>query len=92
VPVPVRKARSAALRQALAQAAASYQAGYIDQTLSVLWETATGVGPDGWTLSGLSDNYLRVHARAPRQVLNKITPVRVTGASENGLLGQLPEM
>jgi threonylcarbamoyladenosine tRNA methylthiotransferase MtaB len=92
VPVPVRKERSAALRQALAQAAASYQAGYIDQTLSVLWETATGVGPDGWTLSGLSDNYLRVHARAPRQVWNKITPVRVTGASENGLLGQLPEM
>jgi threonylcarbamoyladenosine tRNA methylthiotransferase MtaB len=92
VPVPVRKERNAALRQVLAQSSATYQAAFIDQTLTVLWETATGVGPDGWTLSGLSDNYLRVHALAPRQVWNQITPVWVTAAGENGLLGQLPEM
>jgi hypothetical protein len=43
-------------------------------------------------MSGLTDNYLRVQAAAPRQLWNRITPVRLTalvdGRMDGALVGQ----
>ena len=55
--------------------------------LPVLWESATSLDQQGWELSGLTDNYLRVYAHAPRQLWNQITPVRLTEASPKGMRG-----
>jgi hypothetical protein len=77
------------MRSVLAESASAYQAGFLDQVLLVLWESATALGPQDWKMSGLTDNYLRVEGRAPQQFWNRITPVRLTGLSSSGFHGQL---
>lgn len=90
VPHPLRKERNAQLRALLAESAHSYQKNFLGKTLPVLWESATALGPENWHLSGLTDNYLRVHAQAPRHLWNQITPVRINHFNnEDGLAGEL---
>jgi threonylcarbamoyladenosine tRNA methylthiotransferase MtaB len=89
VPVPRRKERNARMREAFAQGAQAYQSRFLGQVLPVLWESATGLGPEGWHLSGLTDNYLRVNALAPRRLWNQITPVRLTGIQGEALSGRI---
>jgi threonylcarbamoyladenosine tRNA methylthiotransferase MtaB len=89
VPMAVRKERNAQLRQVFAQAAQAYQSAFLGQVLPVLWESAASLGPQGWEMSGLTGNYLRVNAYAPRGLWNQITPVRLTGQAETHLLGNI---
>ncbi len=85
----LRKQRASLLRAVLDESAAAYQAAFIGQVLPVLWESATGLGPQGWQVSGLTDNYLRVRALAPRRLWNQITPVRLSAAAEGEFIGTL---
>jgi hypothetical protein len=55
----------------------------------VLWESAIGLGPDGWRLSGLTDNYLRLTAHSPQRLWNQVTPVRLVGLDQGGLYGRI---
>jgi threonylcarbamoyladenosine tRNA methylthiotransferase MtaB len=87
VPLEARKARNARMRAVLAQAAQAYQSAFLGQVLPVLWETASSLGPQGWEMSGLTGNCLRVNACAPRGLWNQITPVRLTGLAETHLQG-----
>jgi threonylcarbamoyladenosine tRNA methylthiotransferase MtaB len=89
VPLPVRKERNAQLRLVFAQAAQAYQSAFLGKVLPVLWESAASLGPQGWEMSGLTGNYLRVNAYAPRGLWNQITPVRLTGQAETHLLGSI---
>jgi threonylcarbamoyladenosine tRNA methylthiotransferase MtaB len=83
----VRKERGAQMRAVLEQSAAAYQQRFIGQELPVLWENATTLGPQGWTVNGLTDNYLKVIANTQRGLWNQITPVKLEGLSEHGLHG-----
>lgn len=85
----LRKQRASLLRAVLDESAAAYQAAFIGQVLPVLWESATGLGPQGWQVSGLTDNYLRVRALAPRRLWNQITPVRLSAAAGGEFIGTL---
>lgn len=85
----VRKARSARMRAVFDEAARAYQERFVGQTLAVLWESATAFGPQGWEMSGLTGNYLRVRARAPRSLWNQITPVELSEAQPGGLSGSI---
>jgi len=87
VPIEVRKDRNAQMRAAFAECARNYREIYLEQVIPVLWESATALGPDGWRMSGLTDNYLRVTAQAPQQLWNQVTPVMLTELTENGLSG-----
>ncbi len=89
VPHPLRKERNAQMRAVLAESALCYQNHFLGRVLPVLWESATALGPDGWQVSGLTDNYLRVSAYAPQTCWNRITPVRLVSHAPDGLLGQL---
>ena len=92
VPHQIRKERNAVLRRLVAKSSALYQDKFIGKALPVLWENAQGYGPDGWELSGLTDNYLRVTAIAPQDLWNQITPVRLQGridTGQTGLRGQI---
>jgi threonylcarbamoyladenosine tRNA methylthiotransferase MtaB len=89
VPHPLRKERNAAVRAALQASGERYRQRFLNRTLPVLWESATALGPQGWTLSGLSDNYLRVTARAPQHLWNQITPVQIRALENGGLTGEL---
>jgi threonylcarbamoyladenosine tRNA methylthiotransferase MtaB len=89
IPEPLRKERNARMRAILAESAARYQSAFVGKVLPVLWESATGLGPSGWRMSGLTDNYLRVHAHTPRDLWNQITPVRLTQMDGEGMFGNL---
>ncbi len=89
VPHDVRKERNAQMRAVFADAARTYQAGFVGQVLPVLWESAAALGPHGWEMSGLTGNYLRVHAHAPRGLWNQITPVRLERLVGDYLQGQI---
>jgi len=84
-----RKDRNARMRAVLAGSALQYQVGFVGEVIPVLWESATAFGSDGWTLSGLTDNYLRVNARAPRHLWNQITPVRLNEIEGDHLRGSI---
>jgi threonylcarbamoyladenosine tRNA methylthiotransferase MtaB len=90
IPFPVRKERNARLRMLLADSGLAYQQRFLDQTLSVLWESVTSMDSESWHLSGLTDNYLRVNTHASNKLWNQITPVHLTGIGDNGLVGEIP--
>lgn len=87
VPYSLRKERNARMRAALEESARAYQSIFVGKTMPVLWESATALGPAGWQMSGLTDNYLRVNAQAPQRVWNQITPVHLTASVDGLLLG-----
>jgi threonylcarbamoyladenosine tRNA methylthiotransferase MtaB len=89
VPHSLRKARSSQMRAVLDRSAAAYQASFLDQTVSVLWENVKGVSPQGWIISGLTDNYLRISSQASQDLWNQITQVHVTGVASHGLTGRV---
>lgn len=89
VPQLLRKQRNARLRQSLAESARSYQEGFIGQVLPVLWESAATLGPQGWEMSGLTGNYLRVNAHAPETLWNQITPVRLDRLAGEHIWGNI---
>ncbi len=89
VPLAVRKARNAMLRQILEASAARYRRRFIGRTLTVLWESATPTAEGGFLLRGLSDNYLRVQAHAPENWWNRLMDVHITDEHEATLSGQI---
>ncbi len=91
VPHAVRKERNTRMRQILADSGARYRSRFIGHTREVLWESAVALGPAGWTLSGLTDNYLRVHAQAPQDLWNRLSRVRITAEDGSALRGVLVE-
>ena len=44
--------------------------------MGVLWESASGLGPEGWKLEGLTGNYLRVTAHSTEKQWNQISQVQ----------------
>jgi threonylcarbamoyladenosine tRNA methylthiotransferase MtaB len=89
IPPKIRKERSAALRKEIGESTERYSRRFLGQTLDVLWESATGLGPDGWRLHGLTDNYLRVSAWAPQKLWNQISRVQLEAAGSDGFTGKI---
>ena len=89
VPHPVRKLHSAQMRAMIGGSELVYRSSHLGKTLPVLWETATRMGPEAWDMQGLTDNYLKVSARAPSKLWNTISDVTLTGLTEEGLYGEI---
>jgi len=89
VPHPLRKQRSARVRDVLAETSTAYRENFLEKVMPVLWESASTRDPYGWELSGLTDNNLRVKAQAPHNKWNTITPVRLTGMNGREMFGQI---
>jgi threonylcarbamoyladenosine tRNA methylthiotransferase MtaB len=87
VPAPLRKERNARLRQVIARSADRYRQSFLGQALPVLWEEANPAVDSTWEMSGLTGNYLRITTRSPENLWNRITPVRLTQTTQNGLVG-----
>ena len=77
------------MRAVFEQSSLDYRTQFVGQELSVLWESATPHDTTGWMVNGLTDNYLRVTAQAPHQIWNQITPVRLTGLDDGGMVGMI---
>lgn len=85
---PVKKTRNARMREVFSFASEAYRRAFLGQRLEVLWESAKKKGANTWELQGLTPNYLRVSATAPQNLWNAITPVTLSGITENGMLGE----
>jgi threonylcarbamoyladenosine tRNA methylthiotransferase MtaB len=93
VPTRVAKTRNAALRNVFENTSKHYRDHFINKRMSVLWEISYPT-PDGrWEISGLTDNYLRVHAVADCDLWNTITSVRLCAHHPEwpALMGQIDE-
>lgn len=89
VPHAVRKERNARMRAVLEESARRYRQRFVGRTLQVLWESTATLSPQGWTLLGMADNALRVRAVAPKDLWNRLTPVRVERIQGQVLEGRL---
>ncbi|HJW90097.1 MAG TPA: MiaB/RimO family radical SAM methylthiotransferase [Anaerolineales bacterium] len=85
----VSKERSGRMRAFFFELSQAYQLRFLGRTMPVLWENTTSMGPDTWQMSGLTDNYLRVNADAPRHLWNQLTPVHLTGLDNGELVGAI---
>jgi len=82
-----RKARNAALREAFAEMGTDYRNRFIGETSSVLWEASLSNSESGWLMSGLTGNYLRVHATLPEPRWNQVDQIRLENMDGDIILG-----
>ncbi|MEM8862505.1 MAG: hypothetical protein AAGD96_29685, partial [Chloroflexota bacterium] len=55
----------------------------------VLWEQVHGADDNGLRWSGYSDNYMRVQAHGPADLMNTVTAVDVVSADSGGVKAKL---
>lgn len=87
VPSKIRKLRNAVMRTVIMESSARYRARFINSELDVLWESTSSLGPQGWLLHGLTDNYLPVIAHSPEKKWNQISRVRLLKESSGEIEG-----
>ncbi|HSG41770.1 MAG TPA: tRNA (N(6)-L-threonylcarbamoyladenosine(37)-C(2))-methylthiotransferase MtaB [Anaerolineales bacterium] len=71
----LRKKRNHILQGVLAESEKSYREKFIGRNMSVLWESTSETGEQGWLMEGLTENYLRVNAFAKSPIWNEINEV-----------------
>jgi threonylcarbamoyladenosine tRNA methylthiotransferase MtaB len=89
VPPLVGKERNAAYRALFELLADAYRRRFVGQRMRVLWESTTSVDDGGWQMVGLTGNYLRVAAAAPRPIWNEISAVLLQAADRDRLTGMI---
>ena len=89
VPPLVKKRWAQCLRAIGEEASRSFRRRFVGQILSVLWE---GMRDGTEVASGLTDNYLRVYTTGEEELINTITPVRLTCLHADGLGGQIEDL
>jgi threonylcarbamoyladenosine tRNA methylthiotransferase MtaB len=89
VPHPVRKERNAKMRAVIAESSQAFRNQFIEKDLTVLWENASALGPKGWQMNGLTDNYLRVYAHGRKSLWNELTPVRLERMDDRKIFGSI---
>ena len=89
VSLAVRKLRSQAMRDLLSVATRQYASGFMGKEVEVLWESTDALGPQGWHLHGLTDNYLRVHSQHPDRLWNKLSRVSIYDFQGDELVGSI---
>ena len=85
---PLRKTRNKEMQVVFDRLEMIYKARFIGSELAVLWEKSQPQDQGGWTLSGLSDNYLRVYLTASKPNWNLIERVQITAAHGKGLIAE----
>ena len=85
----LRKKRNHILQEAIEESAKSYREKFIGQEVSVLWESTSEMGEQGWKMEGYAENYLRVNAFAPEprwNELDRVTLKEVDGDKMKGVI------
>jgi len=88
VPAPVKVERARRARAAASAGAEAFRCRFVGRTMAVLWESSHSKGT-GRVWSGLTDNYLRVHAACSENLANIQAPTRLTAVVEEGLWGEI---
>jgi threonylcarbamoyladenosine tRNA methylthiotransferase MtaB len=89
IPINIGRQRNASMRQIFQRSASAYRLQHLQSDLSVLWEKASPINDHQWKLSGLSDNYLRVHTIFSSPCRNQVMDVHITGVEQDGVVGEI---
>ncbi|MBT3314250.1 MAG: radical SAM protein, partial [Anaerolineae bacterium] len=84
-----RKARNATLRDAFAEMESRYRKIFVGKTMFVLWESSQNTEESGWQMSGLTGNYLRVHATASEPRWNQVDQVKLLKVEGDVIMGEI---
>ena len=85
-----RKQRSALLREIGARSALEFQKAHLGTEAEVLWESMeNGENQGEWLVTGLTDNYLKIHADASQPVWNQITKTKLISLEKHSLRGEI---
>jgi len=87
VPGPLKRERTARLIALSEQLSLAFHRRYEGTTRPVLWETATGAETDGLCWAGYTDNYIRVAAVGPADLMRRETLTRLGDARAEGMSG-----
>jgi len=85
----LRKKRNHILQDVIAESVKSYREKFIGREMSVLWESTSEMGEQGWKMEGLTENYLRVNAFATSPRWNEIDHVMLNGSNGEMLQGEI---
>ncbi len=85
----IRKERNAALRAVFAEMGEAYRQKFIGETMPVLWESNQSMSDAGWTMQGLTGNYLRVRATASEPRWNQVDQVKLLKAEGDVMVGEI---
>ncbi len=89
IPEEIKRQRNSVFRMIFNESSKVYREKFVGKNTIVLWEKAEADGGNGFTLSGLSDNYIRVTATHDKAITNTISNVRFTGLLRDGMTGVL---
>ena len=89
IPVDVRKERSKKMRLLFQKQTRDYNLRFVNQELSVLWESSSPLEDGSYELKGLSDNYLSLFASSDKDLWNQISRVKGEKIIPKGLLGTI---
>jgi len=84
----IKAERAQAMRAVAASSARAFRQRFIGRTMEVLWETSR-LKDEAPVWSGLTDNYLRVHACSIAELGNTISPARLVALTRGGLRGTI---
>lgn len=82
-----KEERSHRMMELANRMAREFQQGFAGRTMEVLFEQEAKESPG--MMEGLTDNYIRVIAKAGEEVKGKILPVRLTQVGKDGMLGEI---
>jgi len=88
IPHPVRKKRSAEIRELLNGSGETYRRHFLGSELIVLWEQVDEITQRA---VGLTDNYLRVETHAAQEVWNTFSKTKIIELTKEGVLGEILE-
>jgi threonylcarbamoyladenosine tRNA methylthiotransferase MtaB len=83
----VKKERAGRLIEAGQALSLAFHRQFEGQIMNVLWEAAVGADAGGLVWSGYTDNYIRVTANGPADLLNRVTATRLREATAEGISG-----
>jgi threonylcarbamoyladenosine tRNA methylthiotransferase MtaB len=86
VPPAAIKARSRRLRELGQTKKNTFARRFLGREMTILLEGKRDKGRP--SLSGLTQNYIRVHVEAPEVCVNQLVPVRLVAVAEDEVLGQ----
>ena len=89
LPGNVRRERTGALIALGERLSLAFHRRYEGAMRPVLWETASGAEPEGLRWAGYTDNYIRVTAVGPADLMRRVTPVRLGEARVEGMSGEI---
>ena len=88
----VKKARAARLLSLSQAMERRFAETLFGSENSVLWERVHGASPEGYIVSGYTDNYMRVRTTHPRDLTNVITSTKLGAYTEGAIRGTVKDI